>query len=170
VYKVRARQETILYSFKGGADGQGPASGLLRDSAGNLYGTTFAGGGGKKCGGGCGTVYKVDASGVETVIYAFTGGLDGAGPDDRLVTDSAGNLYGTTFKGGENRYSGTVFKVDSTGAETVLYNFLGGKDGRYPYRLAIDPAGNLYGTTNQGWLKSCVNGSSCGTVFKLTPH
>ena len=58
----------------------------------------------------------------------------------------------------------------SQGTETVLYNFLGGKDGRFPDGLAIDAAGNLYGVTELGGLKSCLNGSSCGTVFKLTPN
>jgi uncharacterized repeat protein (TIGR03803 family) len=173
IFKVRARQEAVLYSFAGGADGQFPSSGLLLDSAGNLYGTTPFGGGGRKCVGGysngCGTVYKVDASGHETLLYAFTGGADGAFPNDRLVTDAAGNLYGTTQQGGAKPYSGTAYKVDSTGTETVLYNFLGGKDGRFPDGLAIDASGNLYGVTELGGLKSCL-GSSCGTVFKLTPH
>ncbi len=174
VFKVRARQETVLYSFKGGVDGGNPASGLLLDSAGNLYGTTQSGGGGTKCAGGrvnggCGTVYKVDATGTKTVLYAFTGGVDGAGPDDRLVTDAAGNLYGTTFVGGEKLYSGTAYKLDTSGTETVLYNFLGGADGRFPDGLAIDAAGNLYGVTELGGLNSCARGQSCGTVFKLTP-
>ena len=174
IFKVRGRQEAVVYSFAGGSDGQFPSSGLLLDSAGNLYGTTPSGGGGRKCVGGysngCGTVYKVDASGHETVLYAFTGGADGAFPNDRLVTDAAGNLYGTTQQGGEKPYSGTAYEVDSTGTETVLYNFLGGKDGRFPDGLAIDAAGNLYGVTELGGLKSCLFESSCGTVFKLTPH
>jgi uncharacterized repeat protein (TIGR03803 family) len=174
VFKLRARQETVLHSFKGGADGEQPASGLLLDSAGNLYGTTGLGGGGKKCVGGhtngCGTVYKLDTNGIEAVLYAFTGGADGAFPDDRLVSDAAGNLYGTTTKGGEKLYSGTVYKLDPTGKETVLYDFLGGKDGLFPDGLAIDVAGNLYGTTLEGGLNSCARGQSCGTVFKLTPQ
>jgi uncharacterized repeat protein (TIGR03803 family) len=172
VFKVRARQESILHSFAGGKDGEDPLSGLLLDSAGNLYGTTF-GGGGTKClrghANGCGTVYKLDASGTETVLYAFTGGADGAFPDDRLVADPAGNLYGTTAQGGEKPYSGTAYKVDTSGTETVLYNFLGGADGRIPDGLAIDAAGNLYGITELGGLNSCARGQSCGTVFKLTP-
>jgi uncharacterized repeat protein (TIGR03803 family) len=108
------------------------------------------------------------------VLYAFTGGVDGAWPTDRLVTDAAGNLYSTTREGGEKPYSGTAFKLDpTTGAETVLYNFLGGSDGRFPDGLTIDATGNLYGTTFQGGLSTCAsggNGNSCGTVFKLTPQ
>ena len=178
VFKIRARQETVVHRFTGGADGVSPTGGLLRDSTGNLYGTTVGGGGGTKCIGGhstgCGTVYKVDASGRETVPYAFTGGADGAFPDDRLVMDGAANLYGTTFEGGEKLYSGTVYKLDPTGKETVLYSFLGAADGRFPDGLAIDAAGDLYGTTQQGGLKTCVNGNQklagCGTVFKLVPY
>jgi uncharacterized repeat protein (TIGR03803 family) len=171
VFKIRARQETVLYSFKGGADGRYPQSGLLLDAAGNLYGTTGSGGG-TGCSGrvGCGTLYKLDASGTETVLYAFKGGADGFDPDDRLVADAAGNLYGTTFLGGEKPYSGTAYKVDPNGTHTVLYNFLGGADGRFPYGLAIDVAGNLYGTTEGGGLNACQSGSTCGTVFKLTPQ
>jgi uncharacterized repeat protein (TIGR03803 family) len=173
VFKVRARQETVLYSFKDLTDGFYPSSGLLLDAGGNLYGTTANGGGGTKCiggssNGGCGTIYKVDASGTKTVLYAFTGRADGAGPDQRLVRDAAGNLYGTTQEGGEKPYSGTAYKLDTTGTETVVYNFLVGKDGVGPVGLAIDGAGNLYGVTEGGGLNSCYVGQSCGTVFKLT--
>jgi uncharacterized repeat protein (TIGR03803 family) len=169
VFKVRNHQETILHSFTGGANGAGSGTGLLRDSAGNLYG--IAGGGEQHCRlGGCALIFKLDASGNETVLYNFTGGADGANPDDRLVTDPAGNLYGTTYYGGEKRYSGVVYKVDPAGNETVLHNFLGGKDGAHPDGLAIDAAGNLYGVTPTGGLKTCDLGHSCGTVFKLTPQ
>jgi uncharacterized repeat protein (TIGR03803 family) len=172
VFKVRARKEIVLHSFAGGADGKNPGSGLLRDSAGNLYGTTWQGGG-TGCPGhnGCGTVFKVDASGHETVLHAFTVGAGGFFPQDRLVADPAGNLYGTTIYGGEKPYSGTVFKLDTTGKETVLYNFLGGADGRNPVAgLAIDAAGNLYGSTSRGGLDTCLSYRSCGILFKLTPH
>ena len=128
VYKIDASgQETVLYSFTGGTDGGFPYAGVIRDSAGNLYGTTTGGGAS-----GLGTVYKIDASGQETVLHSFTGGADGANPDAGVIRDSAGNLYGTTISGAASE-GGTVYEVDSTGLETVLYSFQGGTDGYYPY-------------------------------------
>ena len=73
-----AGQETVLYSFTGGADGGYPDAGVIRDSAGNLYGTTFEGGTAN-----AGVVYKVDTAGQETVLYSFTGGADGGQPRGR---------------------------------------------------------------------------------------
>ena len=148
--------ETVLYSFTGGSDGAVPFSGLVRDAAGNLYGTTLSGGASSS-----GTVFKVDLAGNETVLYNFAGGSDGAAPFAGLVLDAAGSLYGTTQSGGASS-SGTIFKVDSAGNETVLYNFTGGSDGANPIAgLVLDAAGNLYGTTNVGG----TMGS--GAVFKL---
>jgi uncharacterized repeat protein (TIGR03803 family) len=170
VFKVNQRgKETVLYSFKGGADGVTPQAGLLRDSAGNLYGTTAAGGTANY-----GTVFKVDAAGNETVLHAFTGEPDGANPNSDLVEDAAGNLYGTTAYGGANGTNvggyGTVFKVDAAGNATVLYSFAGGTDGEVPLAGVIrDLAGNLYGTTyNGGGFTNCS--SNCGTVFRIDAH
>jgi uncharacterized repeat protein (TIGR03803 family) len=87
--------ETVLYSFMGGFDGALPLAGVIRDSAGNLYGTTSEGGASQ-----AGVVYKLDPAGQETVLYTFTGGADGANPYAGLTFDSAGNLYGTTEYGG----------------------------------------------------------------------
>ena len=117
----------------------------IRDS----YGTTYGGGDLTSCGGGgCGVVFKVDPAGKETVLYAFTGGVDQADPDfGPLVRDKAGNLYGTTSSNG----AGTVFKVNPAGKETVLYTFTGGADGANPFAgLVGDDAGNLYGTAAAG--------------------
>jgi uncharacterized repeat protein (TIGR03803 family) len=178
VFKVRARKETVLYSFVGGTDGANPMAGLLRDKAGNLYGTTIQGGGtGCPNRQGCGTVFKIDTTGHETVLYAFTGKADGEFPDARLVQDAAGNLYGTTQGGGtgcpkSKRFGcGTAFKLDASNRKTVLYNFTGnGGDGRFPVGgLAIDSTGNLYGTTEFGGGRKCGSEQGCGTVFKLTP-
>ena len=72
-----------------------------------------------------GVVYKVDTTGQETVLYTFTGGADGADPYAGVIRDSAGNLYGTTFEGGTAN-AGVVYKLDTAGHETVLYNFTGG--------------------------------------------
>jgi uncharacterized repeat protein (TIGR03803 family) len=147
---------TMLYSFTGGADGGSPWAGLVLDAAGNLYGTTIYGGASDY-----GTVFKVDTTGKETVLYSFTGiNGDGAYPFAKLLLDASGNLYGTTLEGGTLGY-GTAFKLDTAGNETVLYSFAGGtNDGAYPYAgLAQDSAGNLYGTTYEG--------GEGGTVFKL---
>jgi len=146
VYRVSAAgQETVLYSFMGGSDGSSPTGGVIRDSAGNLYGATLYGGTGN-----AGTVYKLSAAGQETVLYAFSGGVDGYFPESGVIRDSAGNLYGTTSAGGHIN-CGVVYKVDTAGQETVLYQFMGGADGQGPYAGVIrDSAGNLYGTTFYG--------------------
>jgi len=148
--------ETVLYPFcsaSGCTDGANPYASLLRDAAGNLYGTTYEGGNDIFECSGCGTVFKLDGAGHETVLHAFctpsVGCADGYGPMDGLIEDAASNLYGTTSGGGVN--DGTVFKLDSSGAETVLYNFCSlwnCADGGQPYAgLIQDAAGNLYGTT-----------------------
>jgi uncharacterized repeat protein (TIGR03803 family) len=155
---------TVLYSFKGGVDGGRPYSGVIRDSAGNLYGTTYYGGMAN-----AGVVYKLSPTGQETVLYSFTGGPDGANPIAEVILDSAGNLYGTTYYGGTAGVSsasgaGVVFKLDPSGQETVLYSFTG-EDGANPDAGVIrDAAGNLYGTTFFGG-----KGGNSGVVYKLDP-
>jgi uncharacterized repeat protein (TIGR03803 family) len=159
--------EKVLFNFTGGADGQSPASGLILDSSGNLYGTTQRGGEY-----GYGTVFEVTPSNgtwTEKVLYAFQGGSDGEYPDAGVVFDSSGNLYGTTEYGGTGY--GTVFQLKPSGsgwAETILHSFVG-SDGQYPTSsLVFDSTGNLYGTTLFGGDSICqVQG--CGTVFKLAP-
>jgi uncharacterized repeat protein (TIGR03803 family) len=148
VFKIDAAgHETILHSFtfgsNGGTDGAGPSAGVIRDAAGNLYGTTTFGGVDT-----FGTVYKVDAAGNETVLHAFTGGnTDGEYPYGVLARDAAGNLYGTTQIGGTGS-GGTIFKVDATGKESVLFNFtLADQGGQPQSSLVMDSAGNLYGNT-----------------------
>jgi uncharacterized repeat protein (TIGR03803 family) len=167
-------EETVLHSFTGWpGDGANPLAGLTADSAGNLYGATYVGGSG--CANqGCGTVYKITPAGVETVLYSFTGGAGGFAPGFvDLVIDSAGNLYGTTFYGGDltclgsNRQGcGVVFKIDPTGQETVLYTFTGGVSGGYPRAgLARDSLGNLYGMAMAGGNQCYL----CNLVFKVDP-
>src|SRR5208337_5516334 len=107
------------------------------------------------------------------VLYTFTGSPDGEAPYAGLVRDAQGNLYGTTSQGGDPACTngcGTVFKVDTTGKETVLYSFTGGADGAIPYAgLARDAPGNLYGTAQRGGDLACTGPTNgCGTVFKLT--
>jgi uncharacterized repeat protein (TIGR03803 family) len=145
-----------LYSFPDRAHGTNPNAGLLRDAAGNLYGTTQYGGDENR-----GTVFKLDADGEESVIYSFSGTPGGAYPQAQLVADADGNLYGTTTEGGSAN-AGTAFRLTTSGTETVLYNFAGPPDGAYPMAgVARDAAGNLYGTTFRG------GSSSSGTVYKI---
>lgn len=112
VFEITASgTEIVLYSFGGGADGLYPYSGLVRDKAGNLYGTTVWGGQ-SSCyfDLGCGVVFKLAPDGTETVLYRFSGGADGGNPVGGLALDSKGNLYGTTLYYGTHGY-GTVFEV-----------------------------------------------------------
>jgi len=89
----------------GAPDGGTPFAGVIRDSAGNLYGTTSSGGTAN-----AGVVYKVDATGQETVLHSFTGGADGASPIGGVIRSPAGNLYGTTYSGGKEN-TGAVFEI-----------------------------------------------------------
>lgn len=168
VYKVDpSGRETVLYSFPGGPEGALGGSSLFRDSAGNLYGTTSAGGGVSYEAGG-GVVFELDTEGTYTVLYRFTGGADGGFPTAGVIRDSAGNLFGTTSAGGKASCAGTggcgvVYEVDLSGQETVLYSFTGGADGANPYSgLVADPAGNLYGTTSAGGKGGVVGATSSG--------
>jgi uncharacterized repeat protein (TIGR03803 family) len=174
--------ETVLHNFCGG-DGAYPLSVLIWDKAGNLYGTTDAGGSSDVCDGGCGAVFELSpgsgGSWTEKVLYSFcsvSGCADGENPDFAgLVRDAAGNLYGTTVFGGSHRNCngdacGVVFKLDQSGMETVLHSFTGGVDGASPASgLAIDSAGNLYGTARAGGDTKCDPPHGCGTVFEITP-
>jgi uncharacterized repeat protein (TIGR03803 family) len=214
--RAEAQTFTLLHTFTGAPDGAVPIAGLVQDPAGNLYGTTQQGGiTGGVCANsglnGCGTVFKVDPSGNETVLYRFTGGTDGQFPSAGLVLDSAGNFYGTTQYGGPVTAAcgigcGTVFKLDPSGPTLTTLHNIGSSGGLVMdgagilygsttegifkldpatrvftvldssagsgATLALDPAGNLYGTTEFGGLGNsvCLN-KSCGTVFELdTAH
>jgi uncharacterized repeat protein (TIGR03803 family) len=156
---AQAQTFSVLSSFTGSTDGGNPWAALIQDGAGNLYGTTEGGGSN-----GVGTVFKLDTSGTETVLYSFTAGTDGGLPLAGLIRDEAGSLYGTTFFGGVFACGcGTVFTLDPTGKETVLYSFTGYPvDGADPYaRVVRDRAGNLYGTASSG------GAYGDGVVFKL---
>ena len=165
VYKVTpAGTATILHSFTAnGEDGFHPAAGVILDSKDNLYGTTTLGGAV-----GAGTVFKLSRTETETILHSFTGGADGIFPQAALILDKNGNLYGTTEYGGSFDL-GTVFELTPTGMETVLHSFANdGTDGIYPLAgVAIDTAGNLYGTTVEGGGGNCEGG--CGGVFKIVP-
>ncbi|MFZ0275836.1 MAG: choice-of-anchor tandem repeat GloVer-containing protein [Candidatus Sulfotelmatobacter sp.] len=115
------------------------------------------------------------AAAAEKVLYSFGSfpGYDGQNPEGGLVSDKAGNLYGTTFEGGDEGSFGTVYELspsDGGWTETVLYSFCTGcANGSSPIgSLVIDAEGNLYGTTYAGG-SGCGGGGGCGTVFELSP-
>jgi uncharacterized repeat protein (TIGR03803 family) len=178
--------QTVLHNFTGGyggPDGSTPAGSLLRDGAGNLYGTTGAGGTFN-----CGVAYELTptASGpwTETVLHTFSCyPNDGARPTGGLIFDGSGNIYGVTGEGGSGGCNddqgdppfgcGTVFELTiaahNTYNETILYNFpYGGTYESYPEGgLAFDASGNLYGTASSGGTGVCSFYGGCGTVFEL---
>jgi uncharacterized repeat protein (TIGR03803 family) len=171
---------TPLYVFTGGADGEGPESGLVMGPNGAFYSTTYGGGLSPF---GFGTVFKLTPSATvcksvlcywnESVLYAFMGTPDAGLPEyANLVFDQAGNIYGTTPQSGVDN-AGTVFELTPSGGgwtERVIYNFTDGSDGGYPYGGVIrDAAGNLYGTALGGGRGGCYGVYTCGTVYELTP-
>jgi uncharacterized repeat protein (TIGR03803 family) len=152
-----------------GTDGVFPSARVTIDPAGNLYGTTKAGG--KGCSGfGCGMAFELSPNGdgtwKETVLHEFNHS-DGSAPAAALVLDAAGNLYGTAAGGTHGQYGfGVVFELspnkDGTWTETVLHDFTGGKDGLNSGQLVTDQAGTLYGVTSAG------GSYGHGTVFKMS--
>jgi uncharacterized repeat protein (TIGR03803 family) len=172
--------ETILRSFGNGTDGNTLFAGVVFDTQGNLYGTTYYGGAYYCSGYGCGTVFELSppsggsGSWTETILHSFGAEKDGASPVASLILDAGGNLYGTTSYGtgsGCRATCGVVFKVTPSGTETILHKF-NFKEGYRPVAPVImDADGNLYGTTTSGGTygnKACDH-SGCGTVFELTP-
>jgi uncharacterized repeat protein (TIGR03803 family) len=164
-HERRAWREKVLHRFrKATGDGVTPVGGLVMDRAGNLYGTTFLGGAV-----GLGTVFELSPSVAgwkERVIWSFGSGSDGKCPEDTLVQDADGSLYGTTFYGGAGGY-GAAFQLVKSGDvwnEFVIHNFSGGNDGANPFGgLRVNRAESLYGTTTAGGLEQQ------GVLFKLSP-
>jgi uncharacterized repeat protein (TIGR03803 family) len=169
----------VLHSFAGGTDGQYPYASLVRDSAGNFYGTTGSGGRYKN-----GSVFKLSPKSgrwTTSLIYSFKGAPDGSGPAGSLVFDTKGNLYGTTVGGGTSAgvcgtYGGcgTVFKLAPAAGgkwtEVVLHRFKGGSDGVFPYAGLTFNRGKLFGLTSTGG----GNGTGCfylgcGVIFEMSP-
>ena len=166
----------VLYRFTGSEGDDDPWGRLVLDAQGNLYGTTTAGFGALGCGAQgnlyCGTVFKLDTQGNESVLHYFTGtNGDGAYPFAGLALDAPATLYGTTANGGiagcGNYGCGTAFTVDTSGNNyAVLYSFTGAGDGAWPYGdLLLDIHGMLYGTANYGGAPPAY----WGTVFMLNP-
>jgi uncharacterized repeat protein (TIGR03803 family) len=218
--------QSVLWNFAAGNGGYLPTTGVVFDAVGNLYGTTYWGGGPGCSGSGCGTEYQLTPSGSgwnENVLYSYTGGSDGANPWGGVLLDSAGNLYSTTYIGGSggggtvtelssgsggytfnllaslpgsggqrfgnlimdhagNLYGvtnsdgqygyGSVFKLTSTNGSwtySSLYDFTGQSDGANPTgTLVFDGGGNLYGTTRAGGNLSDCSGAGCGVIWKIT--
>jgi uncharacterized repeat protein (TIGR03803 family) len=171
--------ETTLYAFQGGTDGMNPQGALIRNGAGDLFGTTIYGGGK-----GLGNVFELKRSGTtytKRTLYSFKGGTDGALPRVKLLAGPSKTLFGTTLNGGTtgcavSGYSGCgiVFELAPSGGrrykETVIYRFQGGKDGANPYAdLIADSSGVLYGTTGNGGGTGC-GGPGCGVAYKLVPN
>jgi uncharacterized repeat protein (TIGR03803 family) len=160
----------VVYSFTSGADGAEPYKGVTVDAAGNLYGTAVAGGSGS-CEGGCGVAYKLTNSGgvwTQTVLHAFTGGLDGSGPGARLTVDGKGNLYGMAPTGGAYG-AGTIYQLHQSPNGNwrlkVIHAFTGGADGATGSAgQMIARGGHLYGAATAG------GAYGSGTVFQLTPR
>jgi uncharacterized repeat protein (TIGR03803 family) len=153
--------ESGLYSFEGGTpDGKSPNGlifGTTAQTSGNLYGTTSTAGTY-----GAGTVFRLPSSGgvLDSILYDFTGALDGGGPNAGVM-DGCGNFFGTTGAGGANN-QGTVFELSAGGSYSVLHSF-NGSDGTDPVAgLLMDGLGKLYGTTTGGGT------TGWGTVFELT--
>ncbi|HEX4078576.1 MAG TPA: choice-of-anchor tandem repeat GloVer-containing protein [Rhizomicrobium sp.] len=164
--------ETPLYAFTGGADGGDPQAGLMIDSAGNLYGTTYMGGS-AQAPNGYGTVFELSPGKKKTwnfkVLWTFSDGDDGALPSGRLAIDASGNVYGTTTEGGTG-VVGTVFELSppanggNSWTEAVLYNFTGNNDGGEPMgNVLLGSDGNIYGTT------AGYGQDNNGVIYVLTP-
>jgi uncharacterized repeat protein (TIGR03803 family) len=185
---AHAQTFTVFHAFSGDDGGQ-PNGDLIRDQAGNFYGTTQSGQGSSLYG----VVFKLDPSGSATVLYRFTNGADGAFPSGRLLRTNDGSLYGMTTGAGDlSCRCGTVFKLTTDGSLTVLHAFLGGGDGGQVFPLGgeVVRIGNaLFGATYFGGDPACLPhlrstvkdpgqlrrfsssdpGPGCGVIFKLTP-
>jgi uncharacterized repeat protein (TIGR03803 family) len=164
IFKVtKMGRYTVLYRFAGAADGEIP-EGLVRDTVGNLYGNALYGGTS-----GWGTVYKLDSAGHFSVLYTFGGGTDGRTPFGRLIRDVKGVIHGTTYAGGDPECNcGIVFRLDTTGKQTVLHTFRSWPSGSAPFFSLLDVNGALYGTTRGGGDSSCspaIHG--CGVLFQI---
>ena len=147
---------TVLYSFRGGADGANPHGGLMQGSDGNLYGMTVNGGDF-----GQGTVFVITPAGAESVLHSFGSGAGGQYPYGSLIQASDGNFYGMSLYGGANGL-GAVFMIHPDGSEMVIHSFAG-TDGQSPTGTLLQGSdGNLYGMTGSG------GDYGGGVIFSMT--
>lgn len=172
-----AGNESVLFAFDSAVSGAGPDSTLIEDKAGHLYGVAIEGGPG-----GGGVVFKLSPNGELTILHAFQirNKTSPAVPAGGLLMDNEGNLFGTTYSGGNGNNlpncpadCGTIFRVDPTGKFQLLYQFTGGVDGSQPFGpLLADANGALYGIARAGGDLTCPDpdlpGDGCGTVFKIS--
>jgi uncharacterized repeat protein (TIGR03803 family) len=158
IFKVSpGGKEAIVHRFALDAEGEAP-QGLIRDAAGNLYGVTLYT---QQVFGGSGTVFKLDTSGVFTVLYTFNDNRgEGIHPVGRLIRDTNGNIHGTIGNDGVG-CAGEVFRLDATGQEELMHCFLRGDNGYLPLAGVIDAGGTLYGTTHFG-------GNGVGVLFRIS--
>jgi uncharacterized repeat protein (TIGR03803 family) len=151
---------TLIYTFSGLSHGAQPRGTLVRNAAGTIFGTAADGGTH-----GFGAVFKITSKGAETLLHNFQEGSNNGGvrPEQGLIEDGSGNMYGVAEPGGGiTDTGGNIFKITESGKETTLYHFTGGADGGYPLApLFRDAQGNLYGTTNLG------GANGLGTIFKF---
>jgi uncharacterized repeat protein (TIGR03803 family) len=153
-------RESPVHYFTNSPDGSEPVGSLLLNSAGDLFGVTLGGGTNST-----GTVFEISPTNAEKVVYSFGNAPDGNNPGSNVM--SGGKVYGVTISGGDGACNngdpgcGTVFEVTLTGTETILHNFTGGSDGRYPYLLVKGPAGSMYGLSRN------VD-NTVATVFKVS--
>jgi uncharacterized repeat protein (TIGR03803 family) len=156
---AHAASESVVYAFKGGADGQGPLGGVLKVGA-ALYGTTDQ------------TLFKITSPGIDQVVADFTA-PGAAGESNGALLNVGGTLYGAATIGGAGNCGGggcgSIFKLSPAGTPTLVYAFKGGIDGAYPTGGLTNIRGTLYGTTLFGGSTGCGDARGCGTVFRLAP-
>jgi len=148
---------TTLHGFSDDNVGADPYGRLMQASSGYFYGTTALGGTN-----GYGTIYRMNTAGTITGLYSFTGGSDGAEPENGLTAGTSSVFYGASTYGGDNDY-GSIYRITATGVMTSLYSFTDGTDGAYPLSdLNRGSDGNFYGTTVEG------GDDDYGTVFRIS--